>query len=45
VSIENISSQFEQITKTRVFGIDYQHLSLSSGDDLYVTEYGLPYNS
>lgn len=35
--------QFEQIAKTRVFGINYQHLSLSSGDDLYVTEYGLPF--
>jgi hypothetical protein len=26
-----------------VFGVDYQHLSLTSGDDLYVTEYGLPF--
>jgi len=43
MSIESISSQFGQIIKTRIFGIDYQHLSLSSGDDLYVTEYGLPF--
>ena len=39
MSVESISDQFEQITKTRVFGIDYQHLGLSSGDDLYVTVY------
>jgi len=29
--------------KTRVFGVDYYHLSLLSGDDLYVTEHGLPF--
>ena len=29
--------------RTRVFGVDYHHLSLSGGGDLYVTEYGLPF--
>jgi len=43
VSVESISNQIKQIIKTRVFGIDYQHLSLLCGDDLYVTEYGLPF--
>jgi hypothetical protein len=26
-----------------VFGVDYHHLSLPGGDDLYVTEHGLPF--
>jgi len=44
VSIESISNhQIEQNTKTRVFGVDYHHLSLPGGGDLYVTEYGLPF--
>ena len=38
---EDTYSQFGQTSKTRVFGIDYHHLSLLNGDDLYVTEYGL----
>jgi hypothetical protein len=29
--------------RTRIFGVDYYHLSLSDGDDLYVTDYGLPF--
>jgi len=33
----------DQAARTRVFGVDYYHLSLPSGDDLYVTEYGLPF--
>ena len=40
---ENIYGKFEQTSRTRVFGIDYHHLSLPDGDDLYVTEHGLPF--
>lgn len=40
---ESIFSQFEQVARTRVFGVDYHHLSLPGGDDLYVTEHGLPF--
>lgn len=29
--------------ETRVLGVDYHHLSLPGGDDLYLTEYGLPF--
>ena len=29
--------------KTRVFGVSYRHLSLPGGEDLYVTEHGLPF--
>ena len=43
MSIESISNLVEQNTKTRVFGVDYHHLSLLGGGDLYVTEYGLPF--
>jgi len=39
----SIYSEFEQTSRARVFGIDYHHLSLAGGDDLYVTEYGLPF--
>jgi hypothetical protein len=31
------------MTGTRVLEVDYHHLSLSGGDDLYLTEYGLPF--
>ena len=43
VSTESISSRFNQIKSIRVFGVDYHHLGLPGGDDLYVTEYGLPF--
>ena len=43
MGIESISNQVEQNTKTRVFGVDYQHLILPGGDDLYITEHGLPF--
>jgi hypothetical protein len=33
----------EQTIKARVLGVDYYHLTLSGGDDLYITEYGLPF--
>ena len=29
--------------KIRVFGVSYRHLSLPGGEDLYVTEHGLPF--
>jgi hypothetical protein len=38
---EGIPNQFENITKIRLFGVDYQHLKLRGGDDLYVTQYGM----
>ncbi len=38
---EVIPNQIEDITKIRLFGVDYQHLKLRGGDDLYVTQYGM----
>lgn len=43
MSTKSISSRFGQIKSTRVFGVEYQHLQLLNGDDLYFTEYGLPF--
>lgn len=40
---KSISKLLDQAVRTRVFGVDYYHLSLLGGDDLYVTEYGLPF--
>jgi len=40
---KSISNLLGPAVRTRVFGVDYYHLSLPSGDDLYVTEYGLPF--
>lgn len=40
---KSTSSLLGQAAKTRVFGVDYYHLSLPGGDDLYVTEHGLPF--
>ena len=34
-----------QRPRVRVFGVDYLHLRLDDGSDLYVTEYGLPFVS
>ena len=43
MNIDGISNKLGQITRTRVFGVDYYHLTLPGGDDLYVTEYGVPF--
>ena len=40
---KSISKLLDQTVRTKVFGVDYHHLSLAGGDDLYVTEYGLPF--
>jgi hypothetical protein len=33
----------DQAIRTRVFGVDYHHLRLPGGEDLYVTKFGLPF--
>lgn len=38
--MEDIRDKGERVT---VFGVEYLHLRLPDGDDLYVTEYGLPF--
>lgn len=43
MNTESISNQLGQISRTKVMNVNYQHLSLPSGDDLYVTEHGLPF--
>ena len=40
---ESISNLTNQTAKIRVFDVDYYHLSLQGGDDLYITEHGLPF--
>jgi len=40
--VANISGRLDQITRTKILGVDYHHLSMPGADDLYVTEYGLP---
>lgn len=40
---ESIYCQANEMTGIQVLGVDYHHLSLSGGDDLYLTEYGLPF--
>ena len=39
----SISKLLGQAVRIKVFDVDYYHLSLPGGDDLYVTEYGLPF--
>ncbi len=36
-------SHVNQFTSVRILGLDYHHLSLPDGEDLYLTEYGLPF--
>ena len=43
LSTDNIPGRLGQITRTKILGVDYHHLSLPGADDLYVTEYGLPF--
>ena len=38
-----ISNEIEHISITKVFGVTYSHLSFINGDDLYLTEYGVPF--
>ena len=40
---ENISKLFNQTAKIRVFNVDYYHLKVQGGDDIYITEHGLPF--
>ena len=43
MDIKSIPNPLDQTMRISVLGVDYHHLSLSGGDDLYVTEYGLPF--
>ena len=38
-----ISDEIERVSVAEVFGVTYSHLSFNNGDDLYLTEYGVPF--
>jgi hypothetical protein len=38
-----ISDEIERVSVTQVFGVTYSHISFNNGDDLYLTEYGVPF--
>jgi hypothetical protein len=43
LNTQNISGRLDQITRAKILGVDYHHLALPGGEDLYVTEHGLPF--
>jgi len=43
MNLKSISTTIKRISEVNVFGVGYMHLAFEDGDDLYVTEHGLPF--
>ncbi len=43
VDVQDLLGKLDELPRTRVMDVEYVHLSLPDGDELYLTGYGLPF--
>ena len=43
MTLDHVSHVLDNNVQTKVFDVEYHHVSFQNGDDLYLTQYGLPF--